>query len=367
MSADLAARVALVSLPGIGPARAHWLLAGGSAEEVIGHLRDGRLPCTLGPAPGGVTVKLVQRWSATLRTIVPAELLAEARHVADHILEPGHRYWPYLDDPEPPAVLFGRGNPALLVADAMVAVVGTRRCSAIGRQVGFELGAELSHAGLVVVSGLASGIDGAVHRGVLSAQGRPLAVVGTGLDVVYPATNRDLWARVGAEGLLVSEALPGTRPERWRFPARNRLIAGLVKAVVIVESHYQGGSMYTVNEALDRGRLVLAVPGSVTNPASEGTNQLLVDGCPPVCSARDVLDALGISPSSDTERQRPSDALALSTLGQRIVDHVAAGAVHLDDLISQSNATIPELLAEVNVLTEQGAVQLDGSTVCRAR
>jgi DNA processing protein len=369
VTSELAARLALLSLPGIGPARSRWLLAAASAPEVVEDLRRERLPATIGPAPTGVTTKLIGCWAAALRKLDLADLMAEVLSSGDEVVDPAHPRWPFHHDPDPPALLFLRGDLGLLDAGAVVAVVGTRRCSTIGRQVAFELGAELSEHGVVVVSGLASGVDGAAHRGVLAAGGRPLGVVGTGLDVVYPAVNRDLWRGVAEHGLLVSEAPPGTKPERWRFPARNRLLAALAQAVVIVESHDQGGSLHTVTEALDRGREVFAVPGAVTNPAAAGTNRLLVEGCPPARSAADVLDALALGFSSaDADVPTPRSEVSggdapMSSLARRIVTEATAGSVHLDDLIALTRAPIPELLSEVNALAARGVIRLTGSTV----
>jgi DNA processing protein len=145
------------------------------------------------------------------------------------------------------------------------------------------------------VSGLALGIDGAAHRGALTARGvPPVAVVGTGLDVVYPRRNAELWEAVATTGALLSEYPLGTRPEPWRFPARNRLVAALADIVVVVESHARGGSMHTVTAALERDVDVMAVPGPVRAPAAAGTNALLVAGAAPVRDAEDVLVALGL-------------------------------------------------------------------------
>ncbi|MCP3993066.1 MAG: DNA-protecting protein DprA [Actinomycetia bacterium] len=389
MSNELAARLALIALPGVGPARLRWLLSAGPAEEVIAKIRNESLPPSIGPAPPGVTAKLIQNWAIALRRKGPSEHLADVSAIGAEVLEPDHARWPFANDPEPPIVLFALGDLKLLSAAPVVAIVGTRRCSTIGRRVASDLGTHLAEAGATVVSGLASGVDGAAHRGVLAAGGKPIGVVGTGLDVVYPAANRQLWNDVVAHGLLLSEAMPGAAPERWRFPARNRLIAGLADVVVIVESHDHGGSMHTVNEAVERGLPVMAVPGSVTNPAASGTNRLLVEGCPPARSAQDVLDFLGLAvPTASTEdvlsaaqagSGEPSCAqLRLvvnddapsrtdrTPLGRIILDQVAAGSTHIDDLMAATNVTIPELLSEVNQLSERGAVQLDGSTVSLA-
>lgn len=367
MSPDVLARLVLLSLPGIGPARLSWLLTGGTASEVVDELRVGRLSATVERAPTGVTSTLVRQWTKQLRVADAARLLARNEELGDHVLHPGHERWPFRDDPEPPALLFARGRLQLLTDRPLVAIVGTRRCSTIGRRVAADLGRQLTEAGVGVVSGLASGIDGAAHDGVLALGGAPLGVVGTGLDVIYPAVNRELWRRVGSEGLLLSEALCGTKPERWRFPARNRLIAGLASLVVVVESHATGGSLHTVSSAIDRGRPVMAVPGSVTNSASAGSNQLLADGCAPVTGVHDILDALALAGLSGQTVPATIEAIPVpgtrSALSAGILRHVSAGALHVDELLIDTRATVPEVLAVIQELVADELVVLDGSMV----
>jgi DNA processing protein len=210
---------------------------------------------------------------------------------------PGEAHYPaaLASDPEPPGVLFWRGDLSALERPC-VAVVGTRHCSPDGRQVAFELGRDLADGGVCVVSGLALGIDGAAHRGALASGGAPMAgVAASGVDVPYPRQHAELWQQVASLGTLVSETAPGRPAQAWRFPARNRVIAGLVHLVVVVESHEAGGSMLTVDAALARGVDVCAVPGPVHSPASAGTNRLLLDGAAPVRHAGDVFDGLGLT------------------------------------------------------------------------
>ena len=201
---------------------------------------------------------------------------------------------PLFDDHEPPPVVFSIGSLEGLDRPR-VAIIGTRRCTHYGRDVARELGRRLADAGVCVVSGLAAGIDGAAHEGALAGGAPPIAVVGSGLDVVYPRRHTRLWERVAQAGALLSEAPLGARPEPWRFPARNRIIAALAHVVVVVESHITGGSMHTVRAAEERSVPVLAVPGPIKSRASGGTNQLLSQGCHPVCDAEDVLAALSLS------------------------------------------------------------------------
>ncbi len=194
--------------------------------------------------------------------------------------------------PDAPPVLFVRGA---LPDRATVAVVGTRRCTAYGRQLAFEYGAAIAEAGWCVVSGLARGIDGQAHRGVVAAGGVGVAVLGSGIDVMYPAEHRGLAGDLVADGgAIVSEYPPGTPPEGWRFPPRNRIISGLAQAVVVVEAGVTGGALITAGYALAHGRPVFAVPGDVRRASSEGCNRLIRDGAHPVFDPADLIEELSL-------------------------------------------------------------------------
>lgn len=292
---ERAALVALVSLPGMGPARMAAVVdRAGSAVEAWSLVRRGELDgidlrCT------ATRTALVEGWRNAAAREAPDAVLARHTAAGVEVLLPDDAGWPsvLLTDPEPPRVLFVRGDPALLERPG-VAVVGTRRCTAGGAHIAGRFGAGLADAGLAVISGLALGIDGAAHRGALAADGVPVGVVGSGPDVIYPARHRTLWADVAERGVLVGEAPLGAQPERWRFPARNRIIAALSLAVVVVESGARGGSMGTVDEAVDRGVPVLAVPGSVLAEQSAGTNRLISEGTLVARDVADVLAALGV-------------------------------------------------------------------------
>jgi DNA processing protein len=205
---------------------------------------------------------------------------------------------------DPPACLYLRGEaPDDLLERPAVAVVGARACSPYGALVARMLGSELAAAGLVVVSGLARGIDGEAHRGALAAAGTTVAVLGCGIDRDYPAAHSQLAAGIRAGGLVASEYPAGTEPAPWRFPARNRIIAGLCAATVVVEARERSGALITADFALEEGREVLAVPGEITSPLSAGTNALLRLGATPVTCAQDVLESFGLTPP---ERTRPT-------------------------------------------------------------
>lgn len=256
---------------------------------------------------------------------------------------------------DPPEALFVRGETALL-SEPGVAVVGARSCSAYGAQVARSLARELAAAGLVVVSGLARGVDGEAHRGALESGGRTVAVLGCGIDRDYPLSHAELARRIVASGAVVSEYPVGIEPAPWRFPARNRIIAGLSLATVVVEARERSGALITADFALELGRDVFAVPGEITSGLSAGTNDLLRQGAAPLTSARDVLDALGFEATPGAGAVAPvSDAAgALLTL----LDDGAAGADELTRSSGLSSADVAAALVELELAGL--AAQADG-------
>ncbi|MDE0886365.1 MAG: DNA-processing protein DprA [Myxococcota bacterium] len=192
---------------------------------------------------------------------------------------------------DPPPLLLVRGQVGALVASG-VALVGARAASGYGRRMATELAAALAQAGLVVVSGLARGVDAAAHRGALAGGGRTLAVMGCGPDRIYPPEHAELAGQVADSGAVLSELPPGRPPAAAHFPLRNRLISGLVEAVVVVEARPRSGSLITARHALQQGREVLVVPGRIDSVQAQGSNALLREGARPVLEARDVLEAL---------------------------------------------------------------------------
>jgi len=236
------------------------------------------------------------------------------------------------DAADAPRALIGRGDPALLVdltPEGTVTIVGARRASTYGRQVARELGRELAAAGLVVVSGLAFGIDACAHRGALEA-GMTIAVLGCGADVAYPAAHRSLWRRVGETGLVLSELPPGCGAWRWTFPARNRIMAALAGMTVVVEAAERSGSLITADLAADLGRDLGAVPGPVGSRLSAGPNDLLAGGACLIRDAQDVLDAMLGPGARRIDRAGPAlepaqrAALEALELGAETCDAIAA-------------------------------------------
>ncbi|MEE4165011.1 MAG: DNA-processing protein DprA [Desulfocapsaceae bacterium] len=194
----------------------------------------------------------------------------------------------------PPPLLYVKGNKSLLNNGA-VAIVGSRAATGYGRRIAFNLGRDLAGNHITVVSGLATGIDTEAHCGCLAGSGTTIAVLGCGLDVVYPRSNKSLYSRIEEQGALVTEYCLGTKPEGFRFPARNRIIAGLCHGVVVVEAAKKSGSLITVGHALEEGREVFAVPGQVDSSKSSGTHWLLQQGASLAVCAADIIAGLGLT------------------------------------------------------------------------
>lgn len=354
---------ALAGLPGMGPARLAAVLDVTSPVAAWARARRGeswREPAVVA-ALGREGTAVVGGWRAAAAAV---DVEAVWRRVLDAevgvALHGSPAYPPALvEDIEPPALLFHQGSVDVLDMHPRVAIVGTRRCSGTGAGVAFELGRDLATAGVVVVSGLATGIDGVAHRGALAAEAAPpIGIVGSGLDVVYPAGQRQLWDNVRAAGVLLSEAPLGARPERWRFPARNRIIAALADVVVVVESHRRGGSLHTVDEADRRGIDVMVVPGSVRNAASSGTNDLLAEGRAPVRDADDVFMALGLV--AGTERSRVEHRPPPSPDDQPVLDAVGWQPSSLDQIALRTGLAVPRLAGSLDRLRAAGWIELHG-------
>lgn len=223
---------------------------------------------------------------------------------------------------DPPLGIFVRGR---LPATQAVALVGSRRATAYGREVAEFLGKELARAGVWVISGMARGVDAAAHRGALAATGCTAAVWGAGPDRIYPAEHAELAADIAARGGLITEYPPGTPPLPFHFPERNRLIAGLARVVVVIEASERSGALITARLALDEGREVMAVPGSVFSRLSAGPNGLLRAGAAPVLAPSDILDVLGVAPASAETTELPDDLDAFLPGGEAVsVDRLAA-------------------------------------------
>ena len=256
-----------------------------------------------------------------------------------------------IHDPPPRLYLRGAGDVGLLDRPA-IALVGARACSSYGRSVTRSLGRDLAATGLVVVSGMARGIDGEAHRGALGAGGVTVAVLGCGVDRDYPAAHSELARRICETGLLVSEYEPGVEPAPWRFPARNRIIAGLCLATVVIEARERSGALITADFALEEGREVLAVPGEITSALSAGTNALLRLGATPVTCAADVLEVFGLDPATPK-------AATLGGVAGVLLERLSAGALTADELLRGSGVDSGEGSAALIELELSGRVTLE--------
>lgn len=353
--------LALAELPDMGPARLSALTDGRDPGDVwtdvcAGRASDGPHVTTMGADPR----QLAERWRRAAASIDPHVELQRHVDAGIGIAWREDDVYPSVlrSDPHAPALLFWRGDLTELDGPR-VAIVGTRDCTHAGRAFATQLGRELAEVGVRVVSGLALGIDGAAHAGVLSVSGGPpVGVVGSGLDVVYPRRHTELWERVATAGVLLTEHPLGAKPVGWHFLARNRIIAILAEVVVVVESHASGGALQTATEAGQRGRTVLVVPGSTQSVASEGTNALLRDGCGVCCDTTDVLTALGLS---GVRRPRPDARPAPSSTGEAVLRAMGGEPCSLEQIMLRSSLGLGDLVAELDRLETDGWIVRRGA------
>lgn len=267
---------------------------------------------------------------------------------------------------DPPAVLFGRGDPSLLVALAegahSVTVVGSRRPSAYGREMAGRLGRELAAAGLIVVSGMALGIDSYAHEGALAGGGSTIAVLGGGADAPTPRAKTRLYEQIVAEGLVLSELPPRTEPRPWSFPARNRIMAALAGMTVVVEARERSGSLITAGMAGDLGRDVGAVPGQVGALSAAGANALLREGAHLVRDAADVLDSmLGVHGAAREALRPPDPALRLDPGQRSVLEQVELGADSCDGVALACGISASDAAVALVELELEGLVRSDAS------
>ncbi len=269
--------------------------------------------------------------------------------------------------PDAPPVLYVKGT-LLEVDQWAVAFVGTRRSTAYGRDVTHELVSSLVGAGITIVSGLALGIDAAAHKAALDAGGRTIAVMGCGIDMIYPPEHRHLAAVIMDHGAVVTEFPPGTPPEGKNFPVRNRTISGLSLGVVVVEAPANSGALLTAEQALEQGRDVFAVPGNVTSRSSVGANRLIQQGAKLVISAEDILDELNLTRTTvETSRQIRAVAPA-NEMEAVLLRHLTDEPCHIDDLCQITNLPITQVSSTLAIMELKGIVRrLEGMNYTLAR
>lgn len=256
-----------------------------------------------------------------------------------------------------PPVLFIRGaiNPE---DEAALAIIGTRGATIYGKKIAEDFAAEFAKAGITIVSGMARGIDTAAHYGALKNNGRTIAVLGCGLDICYPPENKKVMHEIIQNGAVISEFHIGTPPRAQNFPKRNRIIAGLAKAVVAIEAKEKSGVMNTVQWALEQNKDVYAIPGNIYAQTSAGTNRLIKDGAIPVTSANDVLESLGIQ---YTKKEREIKEVLLNEEEQIIWTELSFEPIYLDSLAEKLNISTGSILNTLLNLELKGLVkQLPG-------
>ncbi len=338
----LSAWLRLTLIPGIGGETQRKLLAAFGLPEAI--FAAGRL----------ATRAVVGDRADLLFDADPTASIEQALAWADtpghHILALDDNAYPpaLLEIPDPPNILYVRGNPDLLKARGL-AMVGSRNATPQGIQTAESFAKTLAAHGLCIVSGLALGIDAAAHRGALASEGKTVAVIGTGADRLYPARNKELALRIAEHGAIVSEFPLGTPAIAANFPRRNRIISGLSRGVLVVEAAPESGSLITARLAAEQGREVFAIPGSIHSPVARGCHQLIKQGAKLVETARDVLEELGSSeevPAVETPSPNGEQTALITALGH--------DPCSLDELVERTGQSTEQLLGELLTLELSG-------------
>ncbi|MCK4857855.1 MAG: DNA-processing protein DprA [candidate division Zixibacteria bacterium] len=266
---------------------------------------------------------------------------------------------------DPPPYLLAKGELKAENSQA-VAIVGSRVCTVYGRQIAEKLAAGLAEVGLTIVSGLARGIDSIAHRAAIGAGGHTIAVLGCGLNVYYPPENKSLYQQIAESGAVITEFPFGTKPEKYNFPFRNRIISGLSQGVIVVEAGRASGALSTAHHALEQNREVFAVPGNISSPASHGANELLKQGAILTTSVADVLLALGLDPSQ--KRKKPAAAVdKLPEAERKVYNLLTDQPLQVDNISESLDQPVAEVLALLLSLEMADLVrQLPGKLFLRA-
>ncbi|MCZ7573130.1 MAG: DNA-processing protein DprA [Ardenticatenaceae bacterium] len=346
--------VAFNRVSGIGPARVRSLL------DKFGGLEAAWYADAWAIGRAGLDRRSIESWLETRRTLDLAAEQARLEALGVQVLIWTDTDYPALlrQIPSAPPVLYVRG--ALVPADEWaVAVVGTRRMSAYGEAVTRQLVADLVAAGLTIVSGLALGVDALAHQVALECGGRTIAVLGSGVDRLYPARNRGLATRIMQQGAVVSDYPLGTPPDAVNFPPRNRIVSGLARGTLVIEAGDQSGALITANYALDHGREVLAVPGSILSRSSRGPNALIRDGATPVLEAADVIRALDLEmvlPQREVRQMIPA-----TDDETRVLALLSDEPCHVDQLGQATELAAGELSSLLAIMELKGLVRRVGS------
>lgn len=257
-----------------------------------------------------------------------------------------------LQIPDPPPYLYVKGE--LRCSDTAIAIVGSRRASGYGLSTTDKMARELTRHGITVVSGMARGVDTAAHRAALAEGGRSTGVLGCGIDIIYPAENRTLFGEMAAKGALVSEFSMGTQPLAENFPRRNRIISGLCRGVLVVEAAEGSGSLITAQCALEQGREVFAIPGSIHSSTSRGTHRLIKEGAKLVAGIQDIIEEI---PRKDPDTYpAPSARFTFSPREAAVLSRLSAAPLHIDEIVAKCALTVGEVSAILLRLELNGVI-----------
>ncbi len=272
--------------------------------------------------------------------------------------------------PDPPPVLFARGD-IDLIHFPQIAIVGSRNPSSSGIQIATDFASSLATFGFTITSGLALGIDAAGHRGALAVGGKTIAVTGTGLDRVYPATHKELATEIVANGVLISEFPPGTSAKANHFPRRNRIISGLCVGLLVVEAAKKSGSLISARMALEQNREVFAIPGSIYNPLARGCNALIKEGAKLVETTQDIMDELGHFYQPSMTQSKRTDTNTQSTLDveqQNLLNYILYSPTSIDQLVNETSFSVENIAANLLILEIQGyIIATHGGTYTRIK
>jgi DNA processing protein len=303
----------------------------------------------------------------SIEMLIQKRKLVDLNAVWDSINKKGIKILTWLDEAypkrlqeidQPPPVIYYRGS--ILPQDEWaVSIVGTRRVTVYGRQITQDTALYLAGNGITIVSGLARGVDAIAHQAALDANGRTFAVLGSGVDIIYPPEHRKLADAILEHGALISDYSPGTQPDGVNFPPRNRIIAGLSRATIVIEAGETSGALITAKFSAEQGRDVFAVPGSILSPMSKGTNNLIQNGAFPMTNPQSVLEVLNYS--QVTEHQTARQELPSDPLEARILKALGYEPIHVDELAAQLGLPIAEITAALTMMELKGMVHQTGS------
>ncbi len=351
------------AISGIGPARLRALL------QHFGDLADAWKAGEAELRAAGLDRLTVENIITTRPRLDLDRMLADVDRLGASVLTLEDPDYPALlaELPEAPPVLYVKGT--LLDQDRWaVAFVGTRRASVYGRDVTYALVTPLVNAGITIVSGLALGIDAVAHRAALEAGGRTIAVLGSGIDVIYPPEHRQLAAEIARHGAVVSIFPPGTRPEGHNFPLRNRVISGLSLGVVVVEAPASSGALLTADAAAEQGRDVFAVPGNINARTSAGTNALIQAGAKLVACAEDIFDELNLTRDAIATRAQIVEIVPDNPTEAALLEALSDAPLHIDELCQRSGLAITEVSSALSLMELKGMVRrLEGMHYTLAR